>query len=186
MKNLLIVFMALMGFTFPSLAQVSHDFNPNDREPGTLMVLPKDKVPQAVLTAFSTQFNLNDPLTWSRFPYALKEYGWVYDEGAANLQLDRYIVKMKANDGTTLEAVYSLTGDLIESREVSTDTNIPPSVMAAFKNSQYKDWIIVGNREIIKYYHDHNSSSVEQHFRITVEKDGVKRAISFNYQGDVK
>jgi hypothetical protein len=56
--------------------------------------------------------------------------------------------------------------------------------MEKFQNSQYKDWKIVGSKEVIKYYHDHNNSSVEQHFRITVEKDNVKRGISFNWQGE--
>jgi hypothetical protein len=40
----------------------------------------------------------------------------------------------------------------------------------------------VGNKEIIKYYHDNDFTSVEQHVRVTVEKDNVKRSISFNDQ----
>jgi hypothetical protein len=175
-----------MGFVLPSVAQVSHDFNSNDREPGPVATITKDQVPVAVQVAFKKEFSLNDPLTWSRFPFALKEYGWVYDEGASDVKLDRYLVQMKTNKGNELDAVYSASGDLIESREVSTNIAIPPTVMEAFTKSQYKDWNIVGNKEIIRYYHDHNNSSVEQHIRLNVEKDGVKRAISFNYQGGVK
>jgi hypothetical protein len=65
---------------------------------------------------------------------------------------------------------------------MSTTNPIPQSVKESLANSQYKDWTVVGNKEVIRYYHDNDISSVEQHYRITVEKDKVKRSISFNYQ----
>ena len=89
---------------------------------------------------------------------------------------------MKTNTGDDLWAVYTANGELVETREVSKNTAIPPSIMTALSNSQYKDWAIVGDKEIIKFYHDHDQSSVEQHFRLTVEKNNVKRSISFNNQ----
>lgn len=52
-----------------------------------------------------------------------------------------------------------------------------------FQKVSIKTGKIVGNKEIIRFYHDHDKSSVEQHFRITVEKDNVRRSISFNWQG---
>jgi hypothetical protein len=183
MKKLLTTCLALLGFVLPSLAQVSHDFNPNDREPVITTTITKDQVPAAILKAVNVQFSKDNPLTWSRFPYALKEYGWVYDVGAASLKLDRFQVTMKTNTGNDLQAIYTTDGQLVETREMSTNVPIPPNVMAEFSKSQYKDWKIVGNKEIIRFYHDRNNSSVEQHFRITVEKDNVRRSISFNWQG---
>jgi len=183
MKKFLITSLAVLGFVLPSLAQVSHDYNPKDVEPVVTETITKDKVPAAVIKAVETQFDKNNPLTWSKFPFALKEYGWVYDEDASDIVLDRYEVTMKTDNDNELWAVYSSQGELIESREMSTNIPIPPSVMDAFNQSKYKDWKIIGNREIIKYYHDHKKSNVEQHFRITVEKDNVKRSISFNFQG---
>jgi hypothetical protein len=183
MKKFFTTCLALLGFVLPSLAQVSHDFNPNDREPVISTTITKDQVPAAVLKAVNVQFSKDNPLTWSKFPYALKEYGWVYDVGAANLKLDRFQVTMKTSNGNELYAIYTPGGQLIETREMSTNVAIPPNVMAEFSKSQYKDWKIVGNKEIIRFYHDGNNSSVEQHFRITVEKDNVRRSISFNWQG---
>jgi hypothetical protein len=186
MKKLFSFCFALLGFVLPSIAQVSpvaHDFNPNDREPVISTTLTKDQVPAAVVKAVNTQFSKDNPLTWSKFPYALKEYGWVYDVGAANLNLDHFQVTMKTSTGSELDAIYTTNGDLVETREMSTNVPIPPDVMADLQKSQYKDWTVVGNKEIIQYYHDYNNkSSVEQHFRITVQKDNVKRSISFNYQ----
>ena len=181
MKKLLTTFLALMALVLPSLAQVDHDYNANDQTPAVNFNLTKDQIPPAVFKAANIDFAMSNPLTWSKFPYALKEYGWVYDKGASDVKPDRYEVTMKIKDGNDLYAVYSAEGNLIATREVSINVPIPPSVKEALSNSKYKDWTIVGDREVIRYYHDKNS--VEQHFRVTVEKDKVKRSISFNYQG---
>jgi hypothetical protein len=184
MKKLLVSILVFSGFLFPLLAQVDHDYNVNDRVPIVNATITKDQVPAAVLKAATTQFDLAVPATWSKFPYALKEYGWVYDVGASDIKLDRYEVQMKNKEGHELWAVYSANGELIESREAAKDVAMPVNVQKELANSQYKDWKVVGDKEIIKYYYDHNISSVEQHFRLTVEKDNVKKSISFNFQGN--
>jgi len=182
MKKLVSSCLALVGFVLPSFGQ-AHDYNVNDLEPAVTTVITKDQVPAAIVSAVNVQFDKNNPVTWSKFPYALKEYGWVYDVGQGNLDLDHYEVTMKTSKGNELWAVYTNKGELIETREMATNITIPQSVMAEFMKSKYKDWKIVGNREIIRTYHDNNNKSVEQHFRINVENNGVKRAISFNWQG---
>lgn len=182
MKKLVSIWLALVGFVLPSLGQ-AHDYNENDREPVVTQKITKDQVPSAIVNAVNVQFDKNNPQTWSKFPYALKEYGWVYDVGQGNLDLDHYEVTMKTTTGSDLWAVYNTKGEILESREMATNIVIPPAVMAEFMKSKYKDWKIIGNKEIIRTYHDHNNKSVEQHFRITVENNGVKRSISFNWQG---
>jgi hypothetical protein len=185
MKKLFISIGLMFSLLIPLVAQVDHDFNVNDRVPVVNASIAKDQVPAAVLKAVNNQFNTNNPITWSKFPYALKEYGWVYDVGAAQIPLDRYEVSMKTNKGNNMWAVYNAEGELIETREVLTDIPTPRSIQIALDNSQYKGWQIVGNKEIIRYYHDHDISKVEQHLRLTVEKDNVKRSISFNYQNKI-
>lgn len=180
MKKLLISCMVLLAFVLPTIAQVDHDYNPNDVTPTPGSNLSKDQVPASVVKAASTDFDLSKPSTWTKFPYALKEYGFVYDKAATDVKPDRYEVTMKATNGDDLYAVYSADGVLIATREVNENAAVPPSVMAALAKSQYKDWKIVGNKETIRYYHD--KKSVEQHFRVTVAKDNQKRTISFNYQ----
>jgi hypothetical protein len=186
MKRFLISIVVLAGFVVPLLAQVDHDVNPNDRVPLINTTITKDQVPAAVLNAVNTKFNLKDVKTWSKFPYALKEYGWVYDQASEDMKLNRYEVTMKTQNGGELWAVYGANGDLIETNELNVNVELPQSVMESLSKSQYKDWKVVGNKEIIKYYHDHNESSVEQHYRITVEKDKVRKSISFNYQTSTK
>jgi hypothetical protein len=185
MKKVVFTFFALIALVLSATAQVAHDYNISDREPGVLAKLTVDQVPPAVVNAVKTQFDKNNPETWSKFPYALKEYGWVYDMGAAEINLDRYEVTMKTDRKTDLWAVYTTKGELVETREMSKDIPIPKDIMTQFQNSQYKDWTITGNKEIIRFYHDHSldKTKIEQHFRINVEKDGAKRAISFNFKG---
>lgn len=186
MKKTLLTLTMVAAFTLSSFAQVDHDYNLNDRVPIVSATISKDNVPDAVLQAVSKQFDQNNPVTWSKFPYALKEYGWVYDVGSSDIPLERFEVTMKTTEGRDLWAVYSAKGELIESREVARDIAIPQSVQQALSKSQYKDWTVVGNKEIIRYYHDHDIKTAEQHFRVTVEKDNVKRSISFNFPGNSK
>jgi hypothetical protein len=182
MKKLMFSCLVILVFALPTIAQVDHDYNPNDLVPVSGPNLSKDQVPASVIKAASTDFNLSKPETWTKFPYALKEYGWVYDKAASDVKPDRYEVSMKATNGDDLYAVYSSDGVLITTREVNNNAPVPASVMDELSKSQYKDWKIVGNKETIRYYHDKNS--VEQHFRLTVEKNNVKRSISFNYQAN--
>ena len=182
MKKLLFSVLAFLGFIFPLMAQIDHDFNTNDRVPEVTTKIANAQVPAAILTAAQTRFDLNNSATWSKFPYALKEYGWVYDVGASDVKLDRYEVTMKTKSGNDLWAVYTAKGELIETREASMNVPVPANVMLALSKSQYKDWKIVGDKEIIRFFHDNNNNSVEQHFRITLEKDNVKRSVSFNFQ----
>ena len=186
MKKFLVSLLVTCGLIFPLMAQVDHDYNPNDRVPVVNATIAREQIPAAVQKAFNTQFDNANPLTWSKFPYALKEYGWVYDAGAADLALNRFEVTMKTREGNDLWAVYTAGGDLVETREASENVPLPVSVKEALAKSIYKDWTIVGDREIIRYYHDHDAPSVEQHYRITVEKDKVKRSISFNFQQSLK
>jgi hypothetical protein len=184
MKRVLLSMLVLSGFLFPLLAQVDHDYNPNDLIPLVNNPITKDQVPAEVVKTVSTKFDKINPNTfiWYTFPFALKEYAFVYDAGASYLKLNRYLITTKTGSGNDLWAVVSDNGNLIETREMSQSIPIPPSVQESLSKSQYKDWTIAGNKEIIRYYHENNESSVEQHFRITVEKDKVSRSISFNYQ----
>ena len=186
MKKLLVSVLVFLGFIFPLLAQVDHDFNDNDRIPLVNMKITKEQVPVAVVKSAQTQFDMSNSGTWSKFPYALKEYGWVYDVGASDIKLDHYEVIMKSKAGNDLWAVYTSKGELVESRETANNVAMPSNIQVALSKSQYKDWKVVGDKEIIRFYHDHDNSNVEQHFRLTVEKDGVKKGISFNFQGSDK
>lgn len=178
MKKLVIAGFIFMALSFQMMAQVDHDYNPKDVIPASGVIISSSNVPPSVIKAMKEDFKIEDPQTWTKFPYALKEYGWVYDADASDVKPDRYEVSMKTDNGSDLFAVYSNEGKLIATREVFVNKPLPENIKEKLANSIYKDWTVVGNKEIIKYYYDKNS--VDQHFRITVAKDNVKRTISFN------
>ena len=176
----------LTGLVLPLFAQVDHDYDPNDRVALVNSTITKEQVPAAVLKAVNKHFDKSNPLTWSKFPYTLKEYGWVYDVNSTETPLNHYEVTMKTSKGNELWAVYSADGQLIQTRELYTDAALPEAIQQKLANSPYKDWTVVGDKEIVKFYHDNTMSSVDQHFRITVEKNNVRRSISFNDQASTK
>lgn len=180
MKKLIIACLAFGGFIIPSIAQVDHDYSANDLVPVEKFELTKDQIPPVVLKAVNTEFTMNNPHSWTKFPYNLKEYGWVYDKSTSDVKPDLYEVNMKTNTGNEFFAVYSKDGNLVATREMSVNIPVPPAVKEALLKSKYKDWTIVGTKEKIRYYHD--KKNVVQHFRVTVEKDNVKRSISFNFE----
>ena len=97
--------------------------------------------------------------------------------GSLMLKLDRYEVTFKNEKGNDLQAIYAANGDLIESREMSENVPVPQYIIAELSKSKYKDWKIVGNKEIINYYHDHNNSSVEQHTASYCRKRQCKKRL---------
>jgi hypothetical protein len=182
MKKLFILFIALIPFVLEITAQVDHDYNPKDITPELGEPLSLNNIPKAVLKSFNTDFTRPGKQTWYRFPFPLKEYGWVYDKDAVGVNPNQYEVTMEMADGTLWSAVYSAAGTLLATRDIYNNGVIPASVREALANSKYKNWTIVGNTEVIKYYYD--SKNFDKHFRLTVEKDNVRRSISFNFKSE--
>jgi hypothetical protein len=56
MKRLLITCFTLAAFVIPSLAQVDHDYNVEDREPALSAKITKDQVPAEIVKAVNVQF----------------------------------------------------------------------------------------------------------------------------------
>jgi hypothetical protein len=183
MKRLMVSFLAIAGLLFPMLAQVDHDHRLDDIVPLEFLTLKKEQIPPAIIKAVSAEYTTGQPLTWGKFPYVLERYGWVVSQNAGGEKPDRYEVMIKAKDGSDLYAVYDPDGTIIESRSLYKNIPLPVNVKNALSKSQYKDWAVVGDREIIRYYK--TKKDIEEHFRVTVEKNNVKRSISFNYEEPV-
>jgi hypothetical protein len=180
MKKFLVSLFALSGLMFPILAQVDHDYRVDDIVPLEYLTLKKEMVPPAIVKAVGKDFSTGLPVTWGKFPYVLEKYGWVVSKDAAGEKPDRYEVLIKAKDGSDVYAVYAPDGTIIQSRSVYKNIALPEQVRKSLEKSQYKDWTVLSDKEIIRYYMD--QKNVEEHFRLTLERNNVKRSVSFNYQ----
>jgi hypothetical protein len=183
MKKLLISLLAFSGFLFPLLAQVDHDQRENDVIPVESLTLKKEQIPDAIVKAVINDFATGQAFRWGKFPYALEKYGWVVNQDEIGEKPDHYEVNIKAKDGSDVYAVYTPDGTIIESRTIRKNASLPTSVQEALAKSQYKDWTVVGDKELIKYFN--TRKDVEAHYRVTVEKNNVKKSISFNYKEPV-
>jgi hypothetical protein len=184
MRKLIISILASTGFLFPLLAQIDHDQRENDIVPVESLTLKKEQIPAAIVKAVNTDFAAEQAFRWGKFPYVLEKYGWIIAKDQTNVKPDYYEVNIKAHDGSDIYAIYSPDGTIIQSRTFRKNAALPPKVLKALEKSQYKGWNVVGDKELIKYYKSKND--VEEHFRITVEKNNVKKTISFNYNEPVQ
>jgi hypothetical protein len=183
MKKLIVSLLAFTGFLFPLLAQVDHDQNDDEGIPQESLILKKDQIPAAIVKAVNSDFIKGEAFRWGKFPFVLEKYGWVIAKGMENQKPDYYEVNIKSQDGSDIYAVYSADGTIIQSKTIRKNAALPLNVTQALAKSQYKDWTVVGDKELIKYYNSKND--VEEHFRITLEKNNVKKTVSFNYKEPV-
>jgi len=183
MKKLLFTLFALTSFLLPSFAQDAGNTNQPYEVvvPDKGFVLKRNQVPLSVQKARNIDFKVDEPITWTKFPYTLKDFGWEYDESGT--KADYYHVTMKDSKGKMIYAVYSSKGDLIATKEETTNAKLPAYVLESLAKSKYKDWTIVGNKEVVQFFN--KKKSVKQFIRLTIAKDNEIKHINFNYEGAV-
>jgi hypothetical protein len=183
MKKLIVSLIAIAGIILPLRAQVDHDQNGDETFPRESLVLKKDQIPANIVNAVNNDFANGEAFRWGKFPFVLEKYGFVIAKGTENQKPDYYEVNIKTKDGSDIYAVYSSDGTIIQSKTIRKNAALPLSVTQSLAKSQYKDWTIVGDKELIKYYN--SKKDVEEHFRVTLEKNNVKKTVSLNYKEPV-
>ena len=166
---------------FPMIAQSDSYYVKGEKVPIVIAEISKDQLPSAILMAGDVRFDKDNPLTWSKFPHTLKEYGWVYEVGTTDNMPSHYEVTMRTTGGGYMLGYYSVDGYLTETREISKNTTVPRYILEALFESPYKDWKIVGNKEIINFYQSKDNTIAEQNFRLSVEKDKERKKLAFSY-----
>lgn len=177
MKKLILSLIGFTAFIFPLLAQVDYDQGENDEIPVENLILKKEQIPAAIVKAVNETFKSGQVFKWGKFPYVLEKYGWIVSKSAGDQKPDRYEAYIKADDGSEIYAIYNPDGTIIQSRIIRKNAEIPHLVAEKLAKSKYAGWKIVGDREVIKYYN--SPKDIEEHFRITVEKNGSKKTVSF-------
>jgi len=175
MKKLLFLFSAFLVLTFPLMAQAI-----SEEVPEEFLTLKKGNIPPAVLKAAEQLFQGKTQVAWGVFPYELKNYGWVVNNDY-NEPIDHYQIKFKANDGSDIDAVFESTGELISSRIINKNAPVPPFILKAIDNSEYKDWKIIGDVMLIK----NTQKKTVEHYSVKLEKGNIKKTLYFTTKGDL-
>lgn len=171
------------AFSFSILAQSSVDPLMSEAVPVVTARIPVGSVPAAVTKDINIHFDKDNPMTWSRLPYEFKDFGWVYEVGRPERKLTHYEITMKTSDGL-LWGKYDADGDLVKTREISKNIAIPNYILAEIYKGSYKDWKIVGNKEVVNFYKSKDHPYAEQNFRINIEKDNVIKKLAFSYEAN--
>lgn len=181
MKRLISSLVSFTVLVFPLLSQVDYDQGENEIVPVEALVLKKEQIPAPIVQAVNRDFKTGEAFKWGKFPYVLEKYGWIVSKSASNEKPERYEAYIKSADGSEVFAIYNPDGTIVQSKTIRKDAALPVPVAQKLAKSQYHDWNIIGDREVIKYYNTPNN--VEEHFRITVEKNNQKKTISFKMPG---
>jgi hypothetical protein len=186
MKKLIVKSMLLLGILIPVQAQ--NEFLIADQQPVIKASIPASQLPSEVLETVSIKFDRSNPGTWSKFPLAMADFGWVYDMGNENSPLEHFEVKLRTTREADYWAKYTKAGELIESREETKNAVIPTEIMKEFKSGDFGDWKIIESNEIVRFNHDpvFRTADVKYQYRLTVEKDGNRKSIPFNFRGSEK
>jgi len=182
MKKLFMTLIVLAAYLLPIIAQSDRSSGFGDGVVLVTAAIPKAEVPSAVIKAVNTHFDKNDPLTWSKFPYTLKEFGWVYEVGESEQDLSRYEVRMRTNTGNLMSGIYSKDGNLIQTRELSKNIPVPRYIMETLYGGEFSGWKVIGNKEMITFFHEKDHSIAEQNFRVIIEKGKERKRMAFNYE----
>jgi hypothetical protein len=142
--------------------------------------IAKTKVPKVVTDEFIVDYPVVETDMWYGYPTLTNESEW-YDYDPmyyTTSEFPEYYVVEFDTDKTPQKAVYNKAGKKIAvNHKVKTEA-VPAAVNTSFKNSSYKTWKEVGEKEEIE-----NAATKEKVYKITVEKDGKKHNLYYNAIG---
>jgi hypothetical protein len=175
MKKLILFLISSLILFFPVIAQ-----EVTEEVPEEVFTLKRGNIPQAVLKTADEFFKGATQIKWGVFPNELKSYGWVKNKNY-NEPIDHYEITMNSSNGSTVDAVFESTGELIRYRTVTKNVPPPSVIMKAIINSPYKDWTIIKDTEIIKDY----QNKIAEHYAVKLEKGNQKKTLYYTMDGNL-
>lgn len=175
MKKLLLFLMSFSVLIFPLIAQQD-----SEEVPEEVLTLKRGNIPPAVLKSADELFKGATQIKWGVFPNELKSYGWVKNKDY-NDPIDHYEICMLASNGSSVDAVFESTGELIRSRTVTKNVPPPSTIMKAIESGPYKGWTIAKDTEVIKDY----QKKIAEHYVVNLQKGNQKKTLYYTINGDV-
>ena len=175
MKRSFVITILLIFSMYPVIAQ-----SVTAEEPVESLKLKKSDIPLAVTKSADKLFEGNTQVKWGKFPYELKDYGWYVNKDATE-PIDHYEIMLKGTDGSDIYAVFKPNGDLIKSKIINKNAEVPKMIRNSLATGEYKDWHIVGDIMEIKT----TGNNVDEHYEVKLEKNGTKKTLYYAPDGNL-
>jgi hypothetical protein len=179
MKKSNLLGMFVMLALLPAYLQAQHI-----NLPTMVIKVSQDKVPLKVKEAFLKDFGEgHKPFAWATAQTLFDTYEWEQRTNVKNMEIYTYALHTETTVGSSLDAVYTADGKLINSRELVKDFEPPRNILSALQNSKYKDWVIAKDFHIIKIS---NGSNEKEHYDFRLTKGNAKKTVYFDKYGDME
>ena len=156
--------------------------DPIETESVTIQKVKRGEVPAVVLTAFEQDFPGGKAIEYSLMPLKTYKSQWVVTPAANNddfngMKPDYYDIYCKGSNFVT-HAIYNANGKLLKFSEKVTDAALPTSITQSISAGAYKDWVIVGDKEIVN-----TASKKPDYYRVKLEKGHHHKYLYFDTDG---
>jgi hypothetical protein len=132
------------------------------------------RVKEAVLNDFGPG---HKPIAWVGNNTIFNASDWARNTDVYNLDVFSYSLRVKTNNGCTLDAAYTTDGRLINSREYLKNFRPSFDILMALQNSEFKDWAINKDFHLIKVS---SSGSAQERLGLVIMKGREKKTIYFD------
>lgn len=152
-----------------------------DSETLVIKKIEKRTVPAAVITSVEKQYPEGIVELWEAIPAKAFESYYVVSE-TNDLSLgekpEYFQVTMKGTHSKTY-AVYDAKGNLIHSREIIRDTELPEAIRNTIV-ANYPGWKITGDKEVIR-----ERKGIDDTYKVELTKSKEKRILIMDPEGQV-
>jgi hypothetical protein len=182
MKKSMLLKSVLLLAIFPSYL-----FAQEVKLPTVEIRVSQDLVPARVKDAFINDFGQgHSPFAWVTSNTLFDTYEWAQIADPNTMDIYSYGLHCKTTTGSTLDALYSVDGKLINSREYIRNFKPSLDVMLALQNSQYKDWSIKKDSHLKKFSSQFVSSgSQKERYALVMENGREKKTILIDEKGHI-
>ncbi len=139
-----------------------------------------NEVPKKILAAFKEKHPNQTDVKWYPYPYQYgkdREVTGVYYPIGWKSSAPNYYEVRFTDDKGKIRKVYNLSGQLIITSRVLSESDIPPSIITQMNELGYGDWKKLMVERVTR------AGDPEKYLKIWVKKDKKKRILYFNEAG---
>jgi hypothetical protein len=182
-----IFFVLIFGLTIAYTNAQTNRVNPPRIGKDYRKGVNKTDVPPEVKRTFDKKYSSAVGVEWYAYPYYwdMDREGMTWDtltdREYAEYAYPEFYEAEFTNDGATQRTLYSRNGNIIHTKRVIRDEDLPLAVQAAFKTSEYRNWTIIKEKEKIE--RPAKGESKELIYSIKVENGKERHVLHYDEAG---